>query len=93
MTRIALALVMILTSAVAAQAACYADYQAKKDNPLQLQYGVAAIAGDCTRAQAAAELAPRLAADGWQLLEVIEVFDDSGLEGRRANAGEYFLRY
>lgn len=81
----------ILTGA--AQAACYADYKAKMDGPLRLQYGVAEITGACTRAQAETELQGRLAADGWELLEVQDVFDESGLEERRERAGEYYLRY
>lgn len=93
MTRIVLSLLILLSTALAAQAACYADYKAKKDNPLQLQYGVAEVHGACTIEQAHAELAPRLASDGWQLLEIVGTFDESGLEGRRASAGEYFLRY
>ena len=93
MTRIALALTLLALSTAVANAACYADYKAKKDNPLQLQYGVAEIYGDCTTDQAYAELEPRLASDGWQLLEVVGTFDDTGLEGRRESAGEYFLRY
>lgn len=80
-------------SASMAQAACYADYKAKQDDPLRLQYGVAEIRGECSADAAAAELQPRLAADGWQLLEVLGVFDDSGLDERRESAGEYFLRY
>lgn len=79
--------------ATGAQAACYADYKAKQDDPLRLQYGVAEIRGDCTPDGAWAELGPRIAADGWQLLEVLGVFDESGLDERRASAGEYFLRY
>lgn len=93
MKKLALTLVLTLFAASAAQAACYADYKAKQDNPLQLQYGVAEIYGSCDPASAYAELSPRLAAAGWQILEVQGVFDDSGLEGRRASAGEYFLRY
>lgn len=76
-----------------AHAACYADYKAKQDDPLRLQYGVAQINGSCTVQDAATELAPRLESDGWQLLEVMSVFDDAGLEGRRDSAGEFFLRY
>jgi hypothetical protein len=76
-----------------ASAACYADYKAKKDDPLRLQYGVAAITGECAPAPAALELAPRLAADGWELLEVLGTFDETGLEERRESAGQYFLRY
>ena len=93
MTRIALSLVLLCAMAGSAAAACYADYKAKKDDPLQLQYGVAEVYGECTKAAATAELRDRLAADGWQLLEVVGTFDESGLEGRRGNAGEYYLRY
>ena len=93
MKNTALSLVFALFAASAAQAACYADYKAKQDDPLQLQYGVAEIYGACNPASAHAELTPRLSAAGWQLLEVQGVFDDSGLEGRRASAGEYFLRF
>ncbi|MCC7319446.1 MAG: hypothetical protein IT542_00555 [Rubellimicrobium sp.] len=94
MTRTLLAsLVLFVAAVTSAEAGCYADYKAKKDNPLQLQYGVAEILGACTPDDAYAELAPRLASDGWQLLEIVGTFDESGLEGRRASAGEYFLRY
>ena len=84
---------LIVHLASAAGAACYADYKAKKDDPLRLQYGVAEITGECAPAPAAAELAPRLAADGWELLEVLGTFDETGLEERRESAGQFFLRY
>jgi hypothetical protein len=86
-------LLFATTLAVQAQAACYADYKASRDNPLELQYGVAEISGDCSVSAAEEELGPRLAADGWQLLEVLTTFDESGLEERRESAGDYFLRY
>ncbi len=93
MKQFILTLFALSFSASMAQAACYADYKAKQDNPLRLQYGVAEIRGDCSADAAGAELRPRLAADGWQLLEVLGVFDESGLDERRESAGEYFLRY
>ena len=74
-------------------AACYADYKAKQDAPLRLHYGVAQISGECTTASAEAELPPRLAVDGWQLLTVLGTFEDAGLEERKETAGDYFLRY
>ena len=92
-------LAALLTAALAgagpaaAQEACYADYKASRRNPLELHYGVAEIRGECDRRSAQRELAPRLAADGWQLLEVVSTFGPSGLEERRASAGDYFLRY
>jgi hypothetical protein len=86
-----LALVML---AGAAQAACYADYKAKRDDPLRLHYGVAEVTGDtCTAEVAAAQLEPRLAGDNWQLLSIEGVFDDAGLEERQDSAGDFYLRY
>jgi hypothetical protein len=87
------AVLLLILSAGSASAACYADYKAKQDDPLRLQYGVAEITGDCAPGPAAAELAPRLAADGWELLEVIGTFDETGLDERRESAGQFFLRY
>ncbi len=84
---------LVLAAAAHAQEPCFADYKASRDNPLELQYGVAEIRGDCTVREAERELRPRLAADDWQLLEVISTFGESGLEERRESAGEYFLRY
>ena len=89
----ALALVM---TAGAAQAACYADYKAKQDDPLRLHYGVAQVSdAACSggRGQAEAELAPRLASGGWTLLNVVSVFGPEGLGERKGSAGEYFLRF
>jgi hypothetical protein len=82
-----------LMAAGPAGAACYADYKAKRDDPLRLHYGVAELRGACSAESAAEELAPRLAADDWQLLHVLGVFEESGLEERRDSAGDYFLRY
>lgn len=84
-----------LGAALPAHAACYADYKAKKDNPLQLHYGVMALPDSaCSSARAAAQaVAPRLQAAGWTLLNVVSVFDDRGLDRRQANAGSYFLRF
>lgn len=84
---------IFLALASTASAECYADYRAKQDDPLRLHYGVVQVQGNCTVANAAAYLAPRLAAEGWELLEVAGVFDEAGLAERRANAGDYYLRY
>ncbi|MCV2892688.1 hypothetical protein [Lentibacter sp. XHP0401] len=72
---------------------CFADYKAKQDNPLKLHYGVAQVSGPCNAAAARAELAPRLAKGGWVLLNVVSVFDASGLNGRKASAGPFYLRF
>ncbi|WP_238380943.1 hypothetical protein [Alkalilacustris brevis] len=91
----ALVLVGLMAVASPAAAQCFADYKAKRDNPLQLHYGVAEVSpaacGSVT--QAAQELRPRLAAEGWELLNVVSVFDEGGLAERQENAGQYYLRF
>ncbi|MEM6758042.1 MAG: hypothetical protein AAF601_01045 [Pseudomonadota bacterium] len=76
-----------------AQAQCYADYKAKKDDPLRLHYGVAQISGACNVANASAKLTPRLAQRGWVLLQVQSVFGPEGLDQRKDSAGSYYLRF
>jgi uncharacterized membrane protein len=86
------ALALVLMGPAAAE--CYADYKAKRDEPLQLHYGVAQVSdGNCSPGAAEGELAPRLAGDGWTLLNVLSTFGPEGLEERKASAGDYFLRY
>lgn len=93
MKQIPLILALMLAAAPV-QAACYADYKAKQDNPLRLQYGVSQVPQSaCSVGGALDYLSPLLAEDGWQLLNVLGVFDDSGLEQRRESAGPWFLRY
>ena len=87
------ALLMLLTLSTPMMAAdCYADYKAKQDNPLRLHYGVAEIA-TCSKKAAKAELASRLSAQGWTLLNIVSVFDKSGLAERKDSAGSNYLRY
>ncbi|WP_076444894.1 hypothetical protein [Roseivivax lentus] len=94
MKQFILILALALGAAQAAEAACYADYKAKRENPLRLHYGVAEIDdGACTKAAARKALKPRLAEGGWALLNVVSVFDASGLEERKASAGPNYLRY
>jgi hypothetical protein len=91
----------VLTAAVVlallvgpAAAECYADYKAKRDEPLKLHYGVAQVSdANCSPDAAEGELAPRLASDGWTLLNVLSTFGPDGLGERKASAGEFFLRY
>lgn len=84
----------LLLAAGAAQADCYADYKAKKDDPLRLRYGVAQVSdSNCSPDAAAQELAPRLDAAGWTLLTVLSTFGPEGLEERKANAGDHYLRF
>ncbi len=75
-----------------ASAECYADYKAKQDNPLRLHYGVAEVS-QCSKNAARDELSKRLAAKGWTLLNIVSVFDRSGLAERKESAGPNYLRY
>lgn len=93
MKHIILSILILCLGIGTAQAACYADYKAKRDGPLRLHYGVAEISGDCDKPAAEVELRDRLVSDNWQLLNVLGVFDTAGLEDRKESAGEYFLRY
>lgn len=85
------------SAALAAPAAadCYADYKAKQDNPLTLHYGVMELPESaCGSPSAAAPvISRRIAVDGWELLEVMSIFGESGLSSRQGEAGTYFLRY
>lgn len=90
---LALLLIAAFSWPAAAQAACYADYKAKQDTPLRLHYGVAEVRGDCTVAEATRELQTRLQQAGWTLLNVMSVFDESGLAERKDSAGPHYLRY
>ena len=75
-------------------AACYADYKAKRDDPLRLHYGTIEIAEEsCTPRAVENEIRRRIAGDGWTLLNVLGVFDESGLAERKENAGKFHLRY
>tara|TARA_R110000868_G_scaffold400956_3_gene675934 strand:+ start:106236 stop:106517 length:282 start_codon:yes stop_codon:yes gene_type:complete len=90
----ALGLSLIAAFAVPATAAgaCYADYKAKRDKPYELHYGVMQVS-TCDKQQAADEARSRLARNGWTLLNIVSVFDDTGLAGRKSDAGPYYLRF
>jgi len=91
---LALALPLAL-AATGARAECYADWKAKQDGPLRLAYGVSQIPDDACgrRKAAAAAVGPRLARDGWTLLDILSTFGPEGLAERQGSAGEFFLRY
>ena len=90
---LALATVPLLMASAAA-ADCFADYKAKRDNPLRLHYGTVEINGKkCTKAAAEKQIRKRIAKDGWTLLTVLGVFDESGLQARKESAGKFHLRY
>jgi len=93
MNRILSTILALVLTASAASATCYVDYKAKQDDPLRLHYGVAEIFEACTIEDAYAQLAVRLADNGWTLLIVLELFDEQGLAERIESAGEFYLRY
>jgi hypothetical protein len=85
---------LVLALAGLASAECYADFKVKRDDPLTLRYGVSQVSdANCSIDAAAAELEPRLASDGWALLQLLSTFGPEGLAERKASAGELFLRY
>lgn len=93
--RLPLLAVLLLAFTAPAHAACYADYKAKQDDPLRLHYGVIALSDAACRARSAAEqeAAPKIAAGGWTLLNIVSTFGEDGLAERKENAGPYYLRF
>lgn len=91
--------VLLTIAAAPAAAACFADYKAKQEDPLRLHYGVIQLddsvcaAGTDSQQAAAVVVAERIAPDGWLLLNIVSMFDESGLEEREESAGEFYLRY
>lgn len=90
---IASVLAMLITGQ--AHAACYADYKAKRENPLKLHYGVVQVdISPCTMSDTVTSLVQRkLQSSGWKLLQVQSVFTENGLGKRKKDAGQFFLRF
>ncbi|WP_353475456.1 hypothetical protein PVT71_18025 [Salipiger sp. H15] len=91
---LALSLLLAL-GATAAQADCYAEYKAKQDDPLRLQYGIALLPTETcpSKNTAAAQLEIRLDRNGWTLLSVVALSEKPPSEEKKKNAGEFYLRY
>ncbi len=85
----------VVLMAAPSQAACYADYQAKTDNPLRLHYGVIALSdAACADMESVeTEASTRLEQGGWTLLRILSRFGSEGLKSRRADAGQNYLRF
>lgn len=90
-----IAFCLLAISASNAAAACYADYKAKKEKPLQLHYGVVEVTiQPCQMSlEVTQAVAQRVAAGGWELLQVESVFDETGLEAKKRDAGKFYLRF
>ena len=89
---------IIITLAIfltqSAQAACYADYKAKQENPLKLHYGIMKFDSvECTASIVQKKVALRLLPHGWTLLNLLTVSRKLPTAQRKENAGENFLRY
>ena len=93
----AIALAMALPQVAQAQSVCFVDYKAKQAGAgnLQLHYGVMQLQGKACNNSRVLEkrVSARIAVDNWVLLRIVSRFDQSGVRQRRANAGQYFLRY
>ncbi len=89
------AFLMAAAFAAPADAACYADYKAKQENPLKLHNGVVQVdISPCAMSNnVTSQVQRKLQSAGWQLLQVQSVFDDSGLARRKQDAGQFFLRF
>ena len=85
---------LLLALATQASAQCYADYKAKQDNPLRLQYGLIELpASACGSIGAATSYAaPVIAGSGWTLLQIESILTEAQFDARKANAGAIHLR-
>ena len=73
-------------------AACFVDYKASRDGPLQLHYGVVELTDtECDDPETA--VADRIAVDDWTLLSVMTVMTEEEALEMESDAGAYFLRY
>ncbi|MEY3037711.1 MAG: hypothetical protein RL143_278 [Pseudomonadota bacterium] len=84
---------LVATFSVSANAECFYSYKAKRDNPLQLHYGVIKVDGPCQQPTPSQEIASRIARDGWTLLSVVGTVAQPKLSSERERAGEFFLKY
>ena len=73
-------------------AACFVDYKASRDDPLQLHYGIVELTdAECEDPDTA--VADRIAVDDWTLLSVMTMMTEDEAMEIKADAGAYFLRY
>ena len=95
MKTLLLSTLFLIVVASSASAECYADYKAKRDDPLRLHYGVIKVPdGMCSDRSAAAKyIETQLKKSDWTLLSVLSIFGKDGLDAKKEDAGEFFLRY
>jgi uncharacterized membrane protein len=92
---ISLIAAVLMAAATPVSAACFADYKAKRDNPLQLHYGVLQLSDAACQdgERAEAEARARVNGANWTFLGLVSVFREDGLNERKESAGEFFLRF
>ncbi|MGB1234697.1 MAG: hypothetical protein ACPG5U_03065 [Planktomarina sp.] len=81
----------LVALASTAQAACFVEYKAKQDDPLNLHYGIIKLDGPC--AEVEGQVGARLAPEGWELLTVLSATNKLPNAAKREDAGGYFLRF
>ena len=88
------AFLVAMALATQASAQCYADYKAKQDNPLRLQYGLIELPDSACGSVNAAKryAAPVIARSGWTLLQIESFLTRAQFDARSANAGAIHLR-
>lgn len=84
-----------LASIGPAQAACFADYKAKKTAPLSLHYGVIKLPdAACGKSKVTRKyISNKISVGGWKLLNVMSEFGPEGLSQRQGSAGAFFLKF
>ena len=89
-----IAFLLVMISAAQATAECYADYKAKQDSPLRLQYGLIELPDTaCGSTRAATRYAaPVIASSGWTLLQIESILTKAQFDARRADAGAIHFR-
>ncbi|GAB1377963.1 hypothetical protein [Pararhodobacter sp.] len=89
-----LSLALLVTLALPAQAACFAEYRASRQNPVQLAYGVAQIPGNSCSAQAASQyLQSRLSSSGWTLQNIVSTVTSNSAPANSGYTGGHYLSY
>jgi hypothetical protein len=89
-----LTLAAMVMLAVPAHAACFAEYRASRQNPVQLAYGVAQIPGGNCSAQAAAQyLQSRLSRSGWTLQNIVSTVSRNSAPANSGYTGGHYLSY
>lgn len=80
--------------AAPAHAACYAEYRAQRQNPVQLAFGVAEIRGGyCDASTAATYLRNALGRSGWTLSNIVSTVNRNSAPGNSGYTNGHYLRF